>query len=60
MLYDGASIFNDTVDLFSGAEPEKPQLQKPTKIESLLTPSISEWEKQHLFTYLLEGNNFTS
>ena len=59
MLYDGASIFNDTVDLFSGVEPleRKPSLQKPAKIESLLSAAggISEWDKQHLFTYLLEG-----
>ena len=37
MLYDGATLFNDTIELFSGADvSERPPILTPDKVEALL------------------------
>lgn len=62
MMFDGASLFNETYDLVYNDEPapalmRQPTLLRPPKIEALLnkTHGLTESEKTHLFTYLRDG-----
>lgn len=60
-MFDSASLFNDTVDLFHLANDEEqyrqPTILKQHRIDQLTKQrsGLTDYDREHLFTYLLQG-----
>jgi|LauGreDrversion4_2_1035121.scaffolds.fasta_scaffold360329_1 hypothetical protein len=61
-MYDSASFFNDTIDLYNMNSEEAEHIRQPTilkqhRIDQIcsLRTGLSDYEREHLFAYLVQG-----